>query len=671
MDRVPEERGALRRLAPLAGAALFFAALAVLHRELRDVHYAELSAAVARLPSGRVLLALLLTALNYLVLTGYDQLAVAYAGLRLHRGRVALAGFVSYAISNNLGFGMLSGAAVRFRFYTRWGVGALDLSKIVLFQSTTFWLGLLALGGATLGFAPHPWLRDLPAAPLVRALGLALLGLGLAYAVLPLARQAPLRLGRFEVPVPTARLAAGQFVLSILDWSLAAAVLQALLPPGAVPFGELLGAFLAAQIVGLVSHVPGGLGVFETLMVLALKPYLPAGSVLPALVLYRAVYYLLPLAAALALLVADEVSERRAQIAWLGGTLGTVTRAVAPRLLAAFTFLAGAALLFSGATPSAPGRVAWLSDFLPLPLLEASHFLGSVVGVGLLLASRGRVAPARRGLLPRGGWARPRDRGLAAEGGRLRGGGAVGLPPPGLRPESTRVRSPGRVLRRASRPGLGAGHPVGRGGLRVARPLLLQARGVLPRPVVAVRAGAGRAALPPGLGRRHGGASRLRCHPPAAPGAAGGEAPDRRGARRGRARDLRAVFDPPLPRVHARQDAALRRVADRLPHVRGARADLGRARRPGGAGGDAARPRPALPGALRRLRGASRLLPGGEGFAAPLCRLRPHVRQARRGGARPPARLLPRRRGAQAFPQRPGDGWSGRAGRSASSPART
>ena len=389
MDRVPEEPGALRRLAPLLGAALFFAALAVLHRELRDVHYAELSAAVARLPSGRVLLALLLTALNYLVLTGYDQLAVAYAGLRLHRGRVALAGFVSYAISNNLGFGLLSGAAVRFRFYTRWGVDALDLSKIVLFQSTTFWLGLLALGGATLGFAPHPWLRDLPAAPLVRALGLALLGLGLAYAVLPLARQAPLRLGRFEVPVPTARLAAGQFVLSILDWSLAAAVLQALLPPGAVPFGELLGAFLAAQIVGLVSHVPGGLGVFETLMVLALKPYLPATSVLPALVLYRAVYYLLPLAAALALLVADEVSERRAQIAWLGGTLGTVTRAVAPRLLAAFTFLAGAALLFSGATPSAPRRVAWLSDFLPLPLLEISHFLGSLVGVGLLLVSRG------------------------------------------------------------------------------------------------------------------------------------------------------------------------------------------------------------------------------------------------------------------------------------------
>jgi phosphatidylglycerol lysyltransferase len=389
VDRVQGEQGALKRLAPLLGAALFFAALAVLHRELRDVRYADLSAAVASLPPGRVLLALLLTALNYLVLTGYDQLAVAYAGRRLDRGRVALAGFVSYAISNSLGFGMLSGAAVRLRFYARWGVSAADLSRIVLFQTTTFWLGLLVLGGTTIGLAPHPWLRELPGAPLGRALGLALLGLGLAYAVLPLLRRTPLRVGRLEVPVPSARLAAGQFVLSVLDWGLAAAVLQVLLPPGAVPFGELLGAFLAAQIAGLVSHVPGGLGIFETILVLALKPYLPAGTVLPALVLYRVVYYLLPLAAALALVVIEEIRERRAQIEWLGGALGTVTRAVAPRLLAAFTFMAGAVLLFSGATPSVPGRLSWLGDVVPLPLLEASHFLGSLAGVGLLLVSRG------------------------------------------------------------------------------------------------------------------------------------------------------------------------------------------------------------------------------------------------------------------------------------------
>ncbi len=388
MDAVRVEDGTLKRFAPLVGAALFVAAVAVLHNELHDVHYRELSAAVRGLPAGGVLLALALTALNYLVLTGYDLLAVDYAGVRLDRARVALTGFLSYAISNSVG-GVFSGAAVRFRAYTRWGVSAFELSRIVLFQTTTFWLGLLVLGGATLGFAPHPWLRDLPGAPVARGVGLALLGLGVAYAVLPLVRRAPLRLGRFEVPVPGPGLAAGQFALSILDWWLAAAILQVLLPPGAVPFGELLGAFLAAQMVGLASHVPGGLGVFETLMVLALRPYVPAASVLPALVLYRAVYYLVPLSVALGLLVLDEVAERRAQIAWVGGALGTLTRAVAPRLLAVFTFLAGAVLLFSGATPAVPGRVEWMSAFLPLPLVEFSHFVGSLVGVGLLLVSRG------------------------------------------------------------------------------------------------------------------------------------------------------------------------------------------------------------------------------------------------------------------------------------------
>jgi phosphatidylglycerol lysyltransferase len=368
---------------------LLCAALVVLHGELRDVRYADLRSAAAALPAARVLLAVVLTGANYLVLTGYDLLAVVYAGVGLARARVMLAGYVSYAVSNSLGFGMLSGGAVRFRFYARWGTSAAEISRIVLFQTTTFWLGLLVLGGGSLALAPHPWLKELGVAPPLRAVGLVLLATGLGYALLPLVRRAPLRLGRFEVPVPQLRLTVGQVGLSVLDWGLAAAVLYALLPPHAVPFGELLCAFLAAQVAGLLSHVPAGLGVFETVMVLALRPYLPSTAVLPALVLYRVVYYVLPLAVALFLLLGMELGERRAQIAWLGGAIGVVTRALVPRLLAAFTFLAGAVLLFSGATPSVPSRLSWLGSFLPLPLLEASHFLGSLIGVGLLLVSRG------------------------------------------------------------------------------------------------------------------------------------------------------------------------------------------------------------------------------------------------------------------------------------------
>src|SRR6185503_10423016 len=106
-------------------------------------------------------------------------------------------------------------------------------------------------------------------------------------------------------------------------------------------FTAFLTAFLAAQLLGLVSHVPGGVGVFEGLMVLLLKPFLSSGTLLPALIVYRAVYYLLPLTVALAVLIADEVHQRRTQAARLGAVIGRLNGQITPSLLAAFTFLAG------------------------------------------------------------------------------------------------------------------------------------------------------------------------------------------------------------------------------------------------------------------------------------------------------------------------------------------
>jgi phosphatidylglycerol lysyltransferase len=169
------------RLAALASAALFLAALWVLRRELRAVRYHELTAALFALPAARVLLAGLLTAMNYGVLTLYDQLGFAYVGRRIERGRVALAAFVAYAIAHSVGFGLLSGTSVRYRFYSRWGLTASELSRLVIFNSATFWLGLLLLGGAGLAFAPPAAAETLAPAGAIRALGGLLLVAALAY----------------------------------------------------------------------------------------------------------------------------------------------------------------------------------------------------------------------------------------------------------------------------------------------------------------------------------------------------------------------------------------------------------------------------------------------------------------------------------------------------------
>ena len=388
---VPER---LRRVVPVAmGLALFAVALEILSVELRAVSWHELTATIMATPRERLGLAIGLTALNYLALTGYDQLAFAYIRKPLPRVHIAVASFLAYTISNTIGFAMLSGASVRYRFYTRWGISAEDLSRIVVSYSTTFWLGLFALGGLSLAMSPLPGLRDLPADAIQRPVGWLLLMVPPAYLALTILRRRPLRLRSFELPMPPVSIAIAQVLISALDWTLAGAVLYALLPPSPLTFLEFLGMFLAAILIGMASHVPGGVGVFEGLIVLFLAPFLSSAQLLPALVVFRVVYYLLPFSIGLIGLVADEVRQQRAHVARAGAVLGRFTEQLTPAMLAAATFAAGVVLLFSSATPAAAGRLALLDRVLPLAVIETSHFLGSVLGAALLILSQ---ALARR-----------------------------------------------------------------------------------------------------------------------------------------------------------------------------------------------------------------------------------------------------------------------------------
>ena len=380
----------LRRAAPaVISLVLFFAALAVLRAELRQVTWAALTRDLSSMPPLRLAAAFALTVLNYTVLIGYDLLAFVYIGKHVARARVALASFVAYAVANNVGFAMLSGASVRYRFYTRWGVTGEELSRIVFFYVTTFWLGLLLIGGISLATSPLPDDLQLPGRPLVVAAGWLCAALAVAYVAATWIWRGPFRFPRLDVTLPPVRLAAAQLAISTCDWVLAGAVLYALLPPGGPPMLAFLGAFLVAQLLGLASHVPGGVGVFEGLMILLLQPYFTSGALLPSLIAYRAVYYVLPLCAAVVTLVVDEISHRRAQAARVGAAFDWLTEQLTPRVLAIVTFLAGVVLLFSGATPAAEGRLALLDRIVPLGIIEASHFIGSIVGAALLLLSQG------------------------------------------------------------------------------------------------------------------------------------------------------------------------------------------------------------------------------------------------------------------------------------------
>ena len=385
--------GFRRTLPALIGLVLFVAALEVLRHELATLTWPVLVADVLGTPRWRLAAAVALTAVNYAVLTGYDFLAFAYIGKALARWRVAAASFLAYAVANNVGFAMLSGASVRYRYYTRWGITAEDLSRIVFSYSVTFWLGLLALGGLAIATSPLPGAAVAVGRDAIAPIGWLLVAVSLGHVALPWVRHEPLRLGRFSLPLPRPAIAAAQLAVSALDWALAGAVFFVLLPPGSPGFLSVLGVFLAAQLLGVVSHVPGGVGVFEGLVMLMLAPSIPAAQLLPALVVYRAVYYLLPLAVALLVFSAEAWRRHGHRARKLGATFGRAAQAATPRLLAGVTFVAGAVLLFSGATPAAEGRLVWLDRAIPLGIIETSHFVGSLVGVLLLVLSH---ALARR-----------------------------------------------------------------------------------------------------------------------------------------------------------------------------------------------------------------------------------------------------------------------------------
>ncbi|HTC37991.1 MAG TPA: bifunctional lysylphosphatidylglycerol flippase/synthetase MprF, partial [Steroidobacteraceae bacterium] len=156
----------------------------------------------------------------------------------------------------------------------------------------------------------------------------------------------------------------------------------------ALGFFAFAGVYLLALAAGAISNVPGGIGVFEFVLLL-LMPSVPEDRLLGALIAYRAIYYFTPFAIALVLLGAHEVWIHRAPVVRFARVARAFLTAVTPQAIAIAVFLAGAVLLFSGATPALGNRLALLRDFVPLSVLELSHLLGSVVGVGLLIIAHG------------------------------------------------------------------------------------------------------------------------------------------------------------------------------------------------------------------------------------------------------------------------------------------
>ncbi|MGD9543869.1 MAG: lysylphosphatidylglycerol synthase domain-containing protein [Methylocystis sp.] len=312
-QRLP--KGALSVLGVAASLAVFGLAAYVLGTTLSNLRYADLLTAFRATSAAQILKALALSALSYLFLTGYDVIALRHMRARAPYRVAALASFASYAISFNLGFPVITSAAVRYWIYSRVALSALQVANITVFAGVTFWLGMtLMMGvGFVYGASALAALDGAPAFVHVIPGVLILAGVLLYFVWVTIERRSiKLRGHALELPgfVPTV----AQFALGVADLCCASGALYVLLPQGVpLDFIPFVAVYIVACILGVISHAPGGIGVFEATMLHAV-PAASQESLLASLLLFRVIYYFIPFIVALALLGADEGARRWATL---------------------------------------------------------------------------------------------------------------------------------------------------------------------------------------------------------------------------------------------------------------------------------------------------------------------------------------------------------------------
>jgi phosphatidylglycerol lysyltransferase len=374
---------------PLAALVIFAAVVVVLHHQLAHLHVKSVLAHLHAIPRHQVLAALAFTALSYWLLTTYEVVALAYLRRAIPYTRVLFTSFIAYSFGHTLGFAAFTGAAIRFRLYATAGISAIDVATVTAFCSLSLGIGLATVSGVSLLLEPghaaavlrlhHNW------SLLVGTLLLLVVG---AYVLWACLARTTLEIRGWALRAPGPLIGLTQLALSVGDLSLSSAVLWSLLPASAhIGFVSFLGVYAAAVIVGIVSHVPGGVGVFEAVILFTL-PGVPTDALLGSLLAYRAVYYVVPLVFGTLLFGSKELAAQRQRFVWAQELASLYIAPVVPQIAGALTFLAGALLLFSGATPAVDERLAFLDRFLPLAVLEVSHLVGSVVGLALLVLSR-------------------------------------------------------------------------------------------------------------------------------------------------------------------------------------------------------------------------------------------------------------------------------------------
>jgi phosphatidylglycerol lysyltransferase len=315
-----ERRGAsvadwIHKLAPILVLIIVVLAGVILFRELRQHSLEQYRKALVQIHPWRMGFCIGLTVINYIVLMGYDYIAVRSTGHPLPLRRIAFASFVGFAMSYNFG-SLLGGGSVRYRFYSLWGLKPAEIVQLVMILGITFWFGVFGLAGVVFLLSPRDIAPELNI-PVENTNSLAwmLIGMAVAYLLVSALWKRPIHFWGREWRFPGFWMSGAQLGVAALDFLVAAACFWVLFPARLqVGYPEILGVYLLAIVAGVLTHAPGGAGVFEAVIV-ATAPKEQQPAFLAACVVFRVLYNWLPLLVAAPLYLLFERRVRRQAVA--------------------------------------------------------------------------------------------------------------------------------------------------------------------------------------------------------------------------------------------------------------------------------------------------------------------------------------------------------------------
>lgn len=368
----------LKKIGMIIQLTVVFIMLYFIHKEMEVYTLASIKSALAGIPLYKLGIAVFLVVLNYLILTGYELLAFNVADIKLEKRKIMFTSFVSYAFANFIGLSGLSSTSIRINLYSIWNINYKSILSIIKNVYLSFLVGVLLVGGISQIVFPNDLTRFNFILKDTYFIGVAALLVGMFLIFYFVAKK------HFKV-----RDIFIQFLLGICDWLLISNILYLFLPESNINFGTFLSIFMCSQVLGVLSTIPGGLGVFDVTFVKLLNNYYSSDVVVAILIVYRILYYLAPFVIALVSFLFYKMLRMRDSLKGAGNFISNLMVNVSLELLSVLVFTSGALLLFSGALPPNVVHIKILAKLLPENVIIISHLLASITGTLLLILAYG------------------------------------------------------------------------------------------------------------------------------------------------------------------------------------------------------------------------------------------------------------------------------------------